>query len=58
MYNVTLSYRELSLILYRQYTYDPDPELLSLFKNFEVKESDEVCNGIKEYIIVTHSLCV
>lgn len=30
---------------YRQYIYDPDPELLSLFKNFEVKETDEVSNG-------------
>lgn len=25
----------------KQYNFDPDPELLSLFKNFEVKESDE-----------------
>ncbi len=26
----------------RQYHFDPDPELLSLFKNFDVKETDEV----------------
>ncbi len=41
-YNNSLIIATISVIISRPYTFNPDPELLNLFKNFEVEETDEV----------------